>query len=104
MGKQGRSKRKRKAKDMNSLRQKSGTAADTNAYVLGELGELGELLDDGLAASLQGSEDEAKAGRALSNGSGASQPRAKKLSKSQQRKLRKIQEEKEKREKRQRVL
>ena len=65
---------------------------------------MGELLDDGLAASLQGSEDEAKAGRALSNGSGASQPRAKKLSKSQQRKLRKIQEEKEKREKRQRVL
>lgn len=119
MGRQGRSKRKRKAKDMNSLRQKSGAGADTNACVLGESG-LGGLLDDGLAASLQtggggqlvvGGQDEGggletgcQAGGAQSAGVGLPQPRAKKLSKSQQRKLRKIQEEKEKREKRQRVL
>ncbi len=110
MGKQGRSKRKRKAKDLNSLRQRAGGGAATNAFVLGD--SLDGLLDDGLAAMLEaagggqpvvqsiGGQD----GSVQSAGDGLPQPRAKKMSKSQQRKLRKIQEEKAKREKRQHVL
>ena len=88
MGKQGRSKRKRKAKDMNSLRQKAGAGAETNAFVLGD--SLDGLLDDGLAAMLEaagggqpvvqsiGGQD----GSVQSAGDGLPQPRAKKLSKS----------------------
>ena len=123
MGKQGRSKRKRKAKDMNSLRQKSGAGVDTNTFVLGDLLD-DELLDDEL---LEGQDtvtngergvypaadrDDARGGDSEERGdddaapaqSAGPEPRPKKLSKSQQRKLRKIQEERVKREKRQKVL
>jgi len=107
MGKGGRSKRKRKAKDLNSLRQKSGSAGDTNAFVLGDAEVM--LLEEELGGGGGGRGQAApattaRAGTTEHAGQQADPMPKKKLSKSQQRKLRKIQEEKDKREKRQKVL
>ena len=102
----GRSKRKRKAKDLNSLRQKSGSGGDTNAFVLGDAEVM--LLEEELEAAGggrgQAPATTARAGTTEHAGQQADPVPKKKLSKSQQRKLRKIQEEKDKREKRQKVL
>ena len=108
MGKGGRSKRKRKAKDLNSLRQKSGSGRDTNVFVTGAGADDVEVLgmnEEGIGTlrvpTPSDRLDAVEDGQVVRQ---PSQPPQKKLSKSQQRKMRKIQEEKEKREKRQKVL
>ncbi|KAI8103074.1 hypothetical protein M9434_005859 [Picochlorum sp. BPE23] len=88
-----RSKRKRKQKDLGSLRAKSGaqsTIVDTNACILPNAPEPSSAADHAEVDSDGGDKDFKK--------------NKKVLSKSQQRKLRKIEEEKQKRAQRQEVL